>query len=64
MTPDISSFSRVQLCKTHVPPLTSIPLQVEQDEQIESKDGDQWELQSERHIDISDTQVSEVYADE
>lgn len=50
MALDISSSFWIQPCETHVSPLTSIPPEVKQDEEIESKDGDQWDLHLERHV--------------
>lgn len=44
MALDISSSFWIRSCETHVSPLTSVPPQVEQDEQVESKDGDQGDL--------------------
>lgn len=50
MAPDVSSSFWIGPCETHVSPLAPVPPQVEQDEQIESKDGDQWDLWLKRHI--------------
>lgn len=50
MALDISSSFWIQPYETHVSPLTSIPPQVKQNEEIESKDGDQWDLHLERHV--------------
>lgn len=49
----VSSSFRIQSCETHVSPLTPVPPQVEQDANVESKYGDQWDLFEERLVEFN-----------
>lgn len=50
MALDIASSFGIWPREAHVSSLTPVPSQKEQDEQIESKDGDQWHLLLERPV--------------